>query len=97
MSEYQEIRDLASKFADSELAPLAAQVDKEARIPESTYQKLGENGFMGVYVPEEHGGAGMDYSLRNYSRGDIESLCFDRCSHLSSKFASNLANFGVWQ
>jgi butyryl-CoA dehydrogenase len=75
MSEYQEIRDLAAKFADSELAPLAAQVDKEAQIPASTYQKLAENGFMGVYVPEEYGGAGMDYQSYAIIVEEISRAC----------------------
>lgn len=60
-NDYREIRDLAAKFSDSELAPLAAQIDKEEKIPESVIQKLAENGFMGIYIPEEYGGAGMDY------------------------------------
>lgn len=60
-NDYKEVRDMASKFSDSELAPIAAQIDKEGKIPESVVQKLGENGFLGIYVPEEYGGAGMDY------------------------------------
>jgi butyryl-CoA dehydrogenase len=58
---YQDIRDLASRFADSELMPIAAKIDDEGKIPESIYKKLGENGFLGIFVPESYGGAGMDY------------------------------------
>ncbi len=61
LSDYQELRDLVSKFADSEVAPLAASIDKNEKIPTDLVAKLGENGFLGSYVPEEYGGAGMDY------------------------------------
>ena len=59
--EYQELRDMASKFADNEVAPLAAQIDHESSIPTSLIQKLKEMGFFGIYIPEEFGGAGLDY------------------------------------
>lgn len=58
---YNEIRDLVAKFSDSEVAPLAASIDAEGKIPAHLVSKLGENGFLGSYVPEEYGGAGMDY------------------------------------
>lgn len=58
---YQEIKDLVKKFSDAEVAPLAASIDHEGKIPSSLIQKLSENGFLGSYVPEEYGGAGMDY------------------------------------
>lgn len=60
--QYKEIRDLVSKFSDSEVAPLAAKIDHDAEIPKDLIQKLYENGFMGSYIPEEFGGAGMDYT-----------------------------------
>ncbi|MBY0412589.1 MAG: acyl-CoA dehydrogenase [Bdellovibrionales bacterium] len=60
--QYKEIRDLVSKFTDSEVAPIAAKIDHESEIPKDLIQKLYENGFMGSYIPEEFGGAGMDYT-----------------------------------
>jgi len=59
--DYNELRDMVSKFADAEVAPLAAQIDEEGKIPQALIDKVSENGFMGSYVPEEYGGAGMDY------------------------------------
>ena len=61
LEEYQDIRDLVSNIADNELMPIAAKIDKDERIPESVRKMLSENGFMGIYVPEQYGGAGMDY------------------------------------
>ena len=60
--QYKEIRDLVSKFSDSEVAPLAAKIDHDGEIPKDLINKLYENGFMGSYIPEEYGGAGMDYT-----------------------------------
>lgn len=59
--QYKEIRDLVSKFSDSEVAPLAASIDHNGEIPKDLINKLYENGFMGSYIPEDFGGAGMDY------------------------------------
>lgn len=60
--QYKEIREMVASFTDKEVAPLAAQIDSEGKIPEALVAKLSENGFMGSYVPEEYGGAGMDYT-----------------------------------
>ncbi|RLA61919.1 MAG: acyl-CoA dehydrogenase [Epsilonproteobacteria bacterium] len=59
--EYQELRDMAAKFADVEVAPIAAQIDHEELIPKTLIDKLKEMGFFGIYIPEEYGGAGLDY------------------------------------
>lgn len=60
-AQYKEIRDMAAKFADSEVAPIAAEIDHKGKIPAELVAKLAENGFMGIYIPEEYGGSGMDY------------------------------------
>lgn len=59
--DYLEINDMAKKFADGEVAPVAAEIDHKGEIPGSIRQKLAESGFMGIFIPEEYGGAGMDY------------------------------------
>ena len=61
IDDYKDLRDLISKFSDAEVAPLAAEIDENGKIPEHLVQKVSDNGFMGSYVPEEYGGAGMDY------------------------------------
>lgn len=48
-------------FAEKELAPRAAEIDKTNRMPEDVFPKLGEMGLLGVTVPEEHGGLGLGY------------------------------------
>ena len=59
--QYTEIRDMVAKFSDLEVAPLAASIDRNHEIPKDLIGKLAENGLLGSYVPEEYGGAGMDY------------------------------------
>ncbi|MBH48294.1 MAG: acyl-CoA dehydrogenase [Halobacteriovorax sp.] len=75
MNDYQEIRDMVSKFADAEVAPLSAQIDREGKIPPELIKKLGENGFLGSYIPEEYGGAGMDYSSYAIIVEEISRAC----------------------
>ncbi|MEM9689302.1 MAG: acyl-CoA dehydrogenase family protein [Pseudomonadota bacterium] len=61
LTEDQEmIRDAARDFAQNEIAPVAAQFDQSGEFPIDTIAKAGELGFMGVEVPEEYGGAGLD-------------------------------------
>ncbi len=73
--EQREIRDLARRFADEEVAPHAGAWDREHRFPKPVFEHLGELGLMGVCVPEEHGGAGADFLsyvlvLEELSRAD---------------------------
>lgn len=59
--EYLEINDMAEKFAQGEVGPVAADIDHNGEIPQDIRTKLAESGFMGIFIPEEYGGAGMDY------------------------------------
>src|SRR5919202_985395 len=59
--EQQEVKDRAADFADREVAPYAAEWDREARFPGEVFEKLAEAGFMGLCVPEEYGGGGTDF------------------------------------
>jgi alkylation response protein AidB-like acyl-CoA dehydrogenase len=74
-SEQQEIRLLARRFADEQVAPHAAAWDREHAIPAEVFARLAELGLMGVCVPAEHGGAGADFLayvlvLEELSRAD---------------------------
>jgi alkylation response protein AidB-like acyl-CoA dehydrogenase len=73
--EQREIRDLARRFADEEVAPQAPAWDREHRFPVETLRHMGELGLLGVCIPAEHGGAGADYlsyvlAMEEISRGD---------------------------
>ena len=55
------IRDAVRDFAQAELWPHAARWDKEHSFPHDAHQGLAALGAYGICVPEEHGGAGLDY------------------------------------
>ncbi len=59
---YNEIRDMISKFTDKELiGDVSAKIDIDKKIPQNIISKLGQNGLMGSFVPQEYSGSGMDY------------------------------------
>lgn len=55
------IRDMARQFAKDQLIPLAAERSKKAEFPFDAIKQMGELGFMGVMVPAEWDGVGLDY------------------------------------
>jgi alkylation response protein AidB-like acyl-CoA dehydrogenase len=59
--EQEQIRDAMRAFAQERLAPFSAEWDRDKTFPAQALKELGELGAMGVCVPEEWGGAGMDY------------------------------------
>ncbi len=59
--EHKMVQDMARKFVDKELKPIAAQLDKDHRHSDAIIAQMAEMGFMGVAAPCEYGGAGMDY------------------------------------
>ena len=73
--EQREIKKRAAEFAEREVAPYSAELDREDRFPTETFEKLADMGFMGLCVPEEYGGAGTDFLsyvllLEELSRAD---------------------------
>jgi alkylation response protein AidB-like acyl-CoA dehydrogenase len=58
--EHKMLRDAARDFAQKEIAPIAAEFDESGEFPHATIKKMGELGFMGIEIPEEYGGSGMD-------------------------------------
>ncbi len=56
----QMIRDAAREFAQNEIAPVAAEFDRSGEFPSETIKAAAELGFMGIEIPEEYGGSGLD-------------------------------------
>jgi alkylation response protein AidB-like acyl-CoA dehydrogenase len=82
------LQETARRFAREDLAPHAAEWDREARFPAEAVAELGRLGFMGMVVPPEHGGAGADHvsyalAIEEIAAGDgatstivaVNSLC----------------------
>ena len=55
------LRESVHGFAQAEIAPLAADIDRNNEFPRELWRKMGDLGFLGITVEEEHGGAGMGY------------------------------------
>ncbi len=58
--EQQMIRDMARRFAESEIKPRAAELDEKHEHPAEIVKQLGELKMLSISVPEEYGGGGMD-------------------------------------
>jgi isovaleryl-CoA dehydrogenase len=55
------LRDTVHDFAQAEIAPRAAEIDRSDQFPADLWRKMGEIGVLGITVPEEYGGANMGY------------------------------------
>ncbi len=69
------IQQLARDFADKELAPLAAKIDRDRKIPRAILSKMAELGFMGMLAPEALGGAGLDNFCLALALMEINRAC----------------------
>jgi alkylation response protein AidB-like acyl-CoA dehydrogenase len=58
--EQELLRRTVREFAESRVAPVAEELDREERFPYELVSELAELGLMGIPIPEEHGGAGAD-------------------------------------
>jgi len=58
--EHRMIQHAARDFAQNEIAPIAAEFDERGDFPLETVRKMGEMGFMGIEIPEQYGGSGLD-------------------------------------
>lgn len=71
---YQMLQKTCKDFAEGELKPIAAEIDKKHLYPKEKIEQMGELGLMGITVPEKLGGTGLDYlayaiALEEISRG----------------------------
>ncbi|XP_018412882.1 PREDICTED: short-chain specific acyl-CoA dehydrogenase, mitochondrial [Nanorana parkeri] len=69
------LRDTCREFAERELQPIAAQLDKEHRFPRDQVRQMGQMGLLAVEVPEELGGAGLDYLAYSIAVEEISRGC----------------------
>jgi len=69
------IQQTAREFALKEIAPKAAELDKTSRWPNEILAKMAELGFMGMAIPEEFGGAGMDAMSYALAMEEISAAC----------------------
>ena len=91
------MRKTIQDFANKEIAPIAADLDKNPRFPWQTLRKMGELGLMGIMTPEKYGGAGLNtlaYAVL------LEEVAVADASHATIMSVSNglpqsmILNFG---
>ncbi len=91
--EHLMIRQAARDFAQKEIAPIAAKFDETGDFPSETIHKMGDMGFMGIEVPEEYGGAGLDTMAYVLA---LEEICKVDASHGAIMSVNNsLFNYGI--
>src|SRR5271154_5540950 len=99
LSEEQElIKQTARDFATREIEPKAAELDRTARWPREIVERMGELGFLGIAVPTEYGGAGLDnvsYSLVCEEVSRACASCGVIMSVNNSLFCDPLYKFGT--
>ncbi len=57
----REVQRTARAFAEREILPRIRELDETATYDRTLYEKMGSEGFLGLPIPERHGGSGMDY------------------------------------
>jgi alkylation response protein AidB-like acyl-CoA dehydrogenase len=85
--EHVALRDTVRDFAEREIAPVAAELDRTKAFPYEIVRKLGELGWMGIPFPEDYGGAGADtlaYAVAVEELARIDSsVAITLCAHTS--------------
>jgi butyryl-CoA dehydrogenase len=66
---------MVREFAEREVAPRAAAIDQEARFPTELVARMGELGLMGIEVPVEHGGSGLDTVAYVLAMEEVSAAC----------------------
>jgi len=92
--EQKMIQEMARKFAEREIRPVAAEFDRTHAHPAEICAKMGELGLMGVTIPEEYGGAAMDYVCYALAMIEISKACAS-CGVIMS-VCNSLYNFPVY-
>jgi butyryl-CoA dehydrogenase len=95
------VRDTARDFAAAEIEPIAGELDKTARWPTEIVGRMAELGFLGMCMPEAHGGGGMDTVSYVLVMEEVSRACAS-CGVImsvnNSLFCDPLYKFGSdWQ
>lgn len=74
-AEHRMLSDTVYKFMLKEIAPLAEEIDREDKLPEGLWQKIGELGIMGITIPEQYGGGGFDLLAAVLATEQMARVC----------------------
>jgi butyryl-CoA dehydrogenase len=95
--QHHAVREMVSDFARTEVAPVAARLDAEAKFPWENVKKMGELGLLGVPWSEELGGAGMDlisYIITIHEMAKVDASHAITISAHTTLGTSPIVNFG---
>ena len=73
--QHEMARQLFKEFAETEVKPLAQEVDEEERFPKETVEKMAKYGFLGIPVPKEYGGQGCDILTYVMCVEELSKVC----------------------
>jgi butyryl-CoA dehydrogenase len=93
--EQQLIRDAVREFAEAEVAPIAAEIDRDHRFPRELLPKLAEMNLMGMPYPEKEGGAGADYLSYIIALEELARACASTSVIVSAH--SSLATWPIFK
>ena len=97
--DHDSFRTSVREFVDRTLAPRAEQMRAEGRIPREVWTEAGAQGLLGLCIPEEHGGAGVDdYRFNTVVQEEIAAFSAGVCSNLllhADIVAPYLVNLGT--
>ncbi len=82
-AEHKMIKDSVRKFAAEKIIPNARQWDHDGKFPRDLLYKMGELGYLGVPIPEEYGGTGLDYIA--------EAIVFEEVGYADSSVRTTLS------
>ena len=96
--EQEFVRKMVRDFAETEVEPLAADIDAEHRFPEETVAKMAKYGLLGVPFPTEYGGAGVDHISYAITVEELSKKCASTgviCSAHTSLCCWPIFNWGT--
>ena len=73
--EHRMMRRTVRDFAEKEIAPHAAEIDRTCVFPKETFAKMGKQGLLGIPYPEEWGGTGLDYLSYAIAVEEVARVC----------------------
>ena len=71
----QSVREMVREFAEAEIRPIAAKIDETHEFPAENTKKMAELGLLGMFVPEQWGGAGMGYLAYVVAIEELSRVC----------------------
>ena len=96
--EQQMIQATVREFADSQIRPIAGEIDREARFPHETVKRMGELGLMGMVIPERWGGSGAGAVAYIIALEEIARACASHAVVMSvnnSLFGEPIYRYGT--